>query len=225
MYISFRIHAMHYRHHQSTQPKNIVWHVDDLPIDVLQSFTDSVAIDTETMGLNLHRDRLCLVQLSNGDGICHLVQIRQNKQPAPHLCALLKDLRIEKIFHYARFDIASMYAGLGVLCQGPIYCTKIASKMVRTYTQYHGLASLCRELLGTEISKGEQCSDWGRDELTQSQKSYAAKDVLYLHQLKAVFNKRLKREGRYGLFHDICQFLPTRAMADLSGFPEDIFAH
>lgn len=216
---------MHYRHHESTQPKNIAWHVDDLPIDVFQSLTDSVAIDTETMGLNLHRDRLCLVQLSNGNGICHLVQIRQNKQPAPHLCALLTDLRIEKIFHYARFDIASMYAGLGVLCQGPIYCTKIASKMVRTYTQYHGLASLCRELLGTEISKGEQCSDWGRDELTQSQKSYAAKDVLYLHQLKAVLNKRLQREGRYGLFHDICQFLPTRAMADLSGFPEDIFAH
>jgi len=216
---------MAHRHHHSVQPKNVYFYVDDLPDNVMSSLVGSVAIDTETMGLNLHRDRLCLVQISKGDGICHLVQIRQKGQPASRLCALLKDVQIEKIFHYARFDIAALYAGLGVLCQGPIYCTKIASKIARTYTQYHGLASLCREVLGAEISKREQCSDWGQDELTHSQKHYAATDVLYLHQLKSVLKKRLEREGRYDLFRSICQFLPTRAMADLKGFPEDIFAH
>jgi ribonuclease D len=199
--------------------------MDDLPHDIASSFKGAVAIDTETMGLNVHRDRLCLVQISNGDNVCHLVKIRPDGQPARHLIQVIEDETIEKIFHFARFDIAALYSGLGALCKGPIYCTKIASKMARTYTQYHGLASLCRDVLQTELSKGEQCSDWGQDELTPAQKQYAAKDVLYLHRLKSCLTKRLEREGRYALFYKICQFLPTRALADVQGFPEDIFAH
>jgi len=196
---------------------------DDLPEDV--TFKKSVAIDTETMGLRHKRDRLCLVQLSEGDGVCHLVQISHPIRPAPHLVRLLLDRSIEKIFHYARFDLASLYLGLGALCEGPLYCTKIASRLARTYTDYHGLKTLCRELLGTDISKAEQSSDWGAETLTDSQKSYAASDVLYLHGLKARLDAMLVREGRHELFQSICRFLPTRVILDISEFSEDIFSH
>ena len=196
---------------------------DDLPEDT--RFKKSVAIDTETMGLLHKRDRLCLVQLSEGDGVCHLVQMSHPIRPAPNLTRMLLDRSVEKIFHYARFDLASLYLWLGVLCEGPIYCTKIASRLTRTYTDHHGLKALCRELLGTDISKNEQSSDWGAEALTDGQKSYAASDVLYLHGLKGRLDVLLTREGRYELFQSICQFLPTRVILDISGFPEDIFAH
>lgn len=188
-------------------------------------FEEAVAIDTEAMGLHYHRDRLCLIQLSGGDGVCHLVQIASPAQPAPHLAHLLLDVNVEKIFHYARFDIASIYLGLGIFCEGPIYCTKLASRMARTYTDHHGLRSLCRELLSTDISKSEQSSDWGADALTESQKNYAATDVLYLHALKRRLNELLVREGRDALFRATCAFLPQRVKLDVAGFSEDIFAH
>jgi ribonuclease D len=196
---------------------------DDLPEDVV--FDRSVAIDTETMGLESGRDRLCLVQMCQGDGICHLVQISREPKPAPRLKKMLENPNIEKLFHFARFDLRSIYVGLRVLCQGPIYCTKIASRLVRTYTQYHGLGSLCRELLGADLSKAEQCSDWGAETLTDAQKQYAAMDVLYLHALKSQLEARLIREGRQELCRSICNFLPTRVIADVSGFPDDLFAH
>jgi ribonuclease D len=196
---------------------------DDLSEDVV--FKNSVAIDTETMGLRGGRDRLCLVQLSSGDGVCHLVRIAPSPAKAPRLERLLADKNIEKIFHYGRFDIASLYQGLGVWCDGPVYCTKIASKLGRTYTDHHGLRSLCRELLGVDISKAEQSSDWGADVLTDAQKSYAAGDVLYLHALRVRLDNILKREGRYALFSALCGFLVTRVKLDLAGYPEDIYAH
>jgi ribonuclease D len=196
---------------------------DDLPENVV--FERSVAIDTETMGLESGRDRLCLVQMCQGDGICHLVQIERTPRPAPRLKKMLLNPQVEKIFHFARFDIRSLYVGLDALCAGPIYCTKIASRLVRTYTQYHGLGSLCRELLGTDLSKAEQCSDWGADSLTEAQKQYAAMDVLYLHALKSQLDVRLRRENRQELFQAICHFLPTRVVADVAGFPDDLFAH
>ncbi len=205
------------------KPTDVRLYADDLPDNVV--FDRSVAIDTETMGLETERDRLCLVQMCQGDGICHLVQVARKPRPAPRLTAMLVNPNVEKIFHFARFDIRSLYVGLGALCAGPIYCTKIASRLVRTYTQYHGLASLCRELLGTDLSKSEQCSDWGVENLTDAQKQYAASDVLYLHALKSQLDVRLNRENRQDLFRAICRFLPTRVLADVEGFPDDLFTH
>ncbi|VAV96825.1 Ribonuclease D related protein [hydrothermal vent metagenome] len=198
-------------------------HRGDLPDNVI--FTGSVAIDTETMGLNPHRDRLCLVQLSSGDGTAHLVQIAQGQTRAPNLKAMLEDHNLIKIFHFARFDIAvlSEYLNAGVR---PVFCTKIASRLVRTYTDRHGLKDLCRELIGVDISKKQQSSDWGADELSQDQLEYAASDVLYLHKLVNRLNVMLERSGRMELAKSCFDFLPTRARLDLAGWPEqDIFSH
>lgn len=184
-----------------------------------------VAIDCETMGLNPHRDRLCLVQMSGGDGNAHLVQIDKGQSEAPNLCAMLENPEVLKLFHFGRFDIAAMYNTFGALA-APVYCTKIASKLVRTFTDRHGLKYLCQELIGTDISKQQQTSDWGAPELTEAQQSYAASDVLHLHQLREVLNGMLEREGRTELARSCFDFLPTRAKLDLAGWPEiDIFAH
>ena len=195
----------------------------DLP-DTLD-FGSIVAIDCETMGLNLYRDRLCLVQLSGGDGIAHMVQITEGQDSAPNLCKLLANEKILKVFHFGRFDIAVLLKTFGILT-GPVYCTKIASKLIRTYTDRHGLKNLLQELLDTDISKQQQSSDWGSETLTDAQLEYAASDVLYLHSLKKELDLRLKREGRLDLAKSCFDFLPTRAMLDLAGWPEtDIFAH
>lgn len=184
-----------------------------------------VAIDCETMGLNPHRDRLCLVQLSGGDGHAHLVQIAPEATEAPNLARLLADPAVLKLFHFGRFDIAVMYHRFGVLA-APVWCTKIASKLVRTYTDRHGLKYLLSELLNVDISKLQQSSDWGAVEITQAQKDYAASDVLYLHRLKTQLEGMLEREGRMELARACFDFLPTRARLDLAGWPEqDIFAH
>jgi ribonuclease D len=206
---------------------NIRLHQGDLP-DGLDLGT-SVAIDTETMGLNPHRDRLCLVQLSAGDGDCHLVRIpptpRGTLVAAPNLKRLLSDTRIIKLFHFARFDIASLRHALGVMAQ-PIYCTKTASRLVRTFTDRHGLKDLCKDLLGIELKKEQQTSDWGAPELTQEQLRYAATDVVHLHALKARLDEMLAREGRTSLAQACFDFLPARAELDLAGWAEvDIFAH
>lgn len=186
---------------------------------------DSVAIDCETMGLNPLRDRLCLVQLSSGDGDAHLVQIEKGQTSAPNLERLLADPKVLKLFHFGRFDIAAMYHAFGALT-APVYCTKIASKMVRTYTDRHGLKNLLDELLKVDISKLQQMSDWGAETLSKGQLAYAASDVLYLHQLKEKLDERLAREGRTDLAAAAFEFLPTRARLDLAGWPEiDIFAH
>ena len=185
----------------------------------------SVAIDCETMGLNPHRDRLCVVQLSGGDGNAHLVQISKGQTSAPNLEALVTNPDVLKLFHFGRFDIAEILNAFGALT-APVYCTKIASKLVRTYTDRHGLKNLLDELLGIDISKQQQMSDWGSPELTEAQQSYAASDVLYLHQLKEALDARLAREGRAELAQAAFEFLPTRAQLDLAGWPEiDIFAH
>lgn len=185
----------------------------------------SVAIDCETMGLNPHRDRLCLVQLSGGDGNAHLVQIEKGQTSAPNLERLLTDPDVLKLFHFGRFDIAAMYNAFGALT-APVYCTKIASKLVRTYTDRHGLKNLLDELLKVDISKLQQMSDWGAADLTDAQQDYAASDVLYLHKLKEQLDARLEREGRTDLAKAAFEFLPTRARLDLAGWPEiDIFAH
>lgn len=198
-------------------------HYRDLPDDL--AFGLSVAIDCETMGLNPHRDRLCLVQLSFGDGDAHMVQIEKGQEAAPNLERLLRDTSILKLFHFGRFDIAALYHAFGALAE-PVYCTKIASKLVRTYTDRHGLKNLLEELLGVDISKLQQMSDWGAPELTKAQLAYAASDVLYLHQLKAKLDDLLEREGRTDLAKAAFEFLPTRARLDLAGWPEiDIFAH
>ena len=195
----------------------------DLPNDL--DLGDMVAIDCETMGLNPHRDRLCLVQLSGGDGNAHLVQIEKGQKSAPNLERLLTDPSVLKLFHFGRFDIAAMYHAFGALT-APVYCTKIASKLVRTYTDRHGLKNLLDELLGVDISKLQQMSDWGAEELTEAQLAYAASDVLYLHALREKLNERLEREGRTDLAQAAFDFLPTRARLDLAGWPEiDIFAH
>ena len=184
-----------------------------------------VAIDCETMGLNPHRDRLCVVQLSGGDGNAHLVQIAIGQTEAPNLCKLLEDPDVLKLFHFGRFDIAAMLNAFGATT-APVYCTKIASKLVRTYTDRHGLKNLLQELLGVDISKLQQMSDWGAPELTNAQLDYAAYDVLYLHQLREKLNERLEREGRTELAQACFDFLPTRAKLDLAGWPDqDIFAH
>ncbi|MQX37486.1 ribonuclease D [Roseospira navarrensis] len=200
----------------------ILLHEHDLPADV--AFSGSVAVDTETMGLKLHRDRLCLVQLSAGDGTCHLVRVAP-EGPAPNLCALMADPSVVKIFHFARFDVAMLLARFGVLT-APIYCTKIASKLSRTNTDAHGLRALCKELLGVEISKQMQTSDWGAPTLSPEQQQYAASDVLYLHRLRDHMDALLAREGRTDLARACFDFLPQRARLDVAGWAdEDVFAH
>ncbi|KRS19379.1 ribonuclease D [Roseovarius indicus] len=199
------------------------FHRNDLPDGL--DLGPVVAIDCETMGLNPHRDRLCVVQLSGGDGEAHIVQIAQGQDSAPNLEALLENPDVLKLFHFGRFDIAAMYNAFGALA-APVYCTKIASKLIRTYTDRHGLKYLLQELLGIDISKQQQSSDWGAPELTDAQLDYAASDVLYLHQLREKLDERLAREGRTDLARACFGFLPTRAKLDLAGWPEiDIFAH
>ena len=195
----------------------------DLPDDL--DLGPVVAIDCETMGLNPHRDRLCVVQLSGGDGNAHLVQIAKGQTEAPNLVRLLTDPQVLKLFHYGRFDIAAMYNAFGALA-APVYCTKIASRLVRTYTDRHGLKALTQELLSVDISKQQQSSDWGAADLTDAQKDYAASDVLHLHRLRDALNAMLDREGRTEIAQSCFDFLPTRAILDLEGWPEtDIFAH
>ena len=196
---------------------------NDLPDDL--ALGSSVAIDCETMGLIPGRDRLCLVQLSHGDGNAHLVQIGKGQTSAPNLERLITDQNVLKLFHFGRFDIAALFNTFGALAT-PVYCTKIASKLVRTYTDRHGLKNLLDELLGVDISKLQQMSDWGAETLTEAQLNYAASDVLYLHALKEKLDERLQREGRTDLAQAAFSFLPTRARLDLAGWPEtDIFAH
>jgi ribonuclease D len=198
-------------------------HRGDLPD--LSRYTSSVAIDTETMGLNPHRDRLCVVQLSPGDGSADVVQIPMGHTDAPNLKKLLGDANVTKIFHFARFDLAALYNALGVMPQ-PVYCTKIASRLCRTYTDRHGLKDLVREVLGVDLSKQQQSSDWGSDTLTEAQLAYAASDVLHLHAVREKLNVMLAREGRTELAQACFEFLPSRARLDLSGWEEeDIFAH
>ncbi|SEK79555.1 ribonuclease D [Roseovarius nanhaiticus] len=184
-----------------------------------------VAIDCETMGLNPHRDRLCVIQMSGGDGNAHLVQVAKGQTEAPNLCAMLTNPDVLKLFHFGRFDIAAMQNAFGAVT-APVYCTKIASKLIRTYTDRHGLKYLLSELLNVDISKHQQSSDWGAPQLTEAQLDYAASDVLYLHRLRDALNKRLEREGRMELAQACFDFLPTRAALDLAGWPEqDIFSH
>jgi ribonuclease D len=198
-------------------------HEGDLPPTV--SLGGVVAVDTETMGLNPARDRLCVVQLSSGDGDAHLVRFARGAYDAPNLRRIMADPEVLKIFHYARFDLAVLQRFLGVAVW-PIYCTKIASRLARTYTDRHGLKDLVREVLGIELSKTEQSSDWGSPELSEAQLRYAATDVLHLHALKARLDRMLEREGRSGLAAACFAFVPTRAELDLAGWPDlDIFAH
>jgi ribonuclease D len=198
-------------------------HKGDLPDDV--DFGSIVAVDTETQGLKPQRDRLCLAQLSAGDGDCHLVQFSDGGYEAPNLRALFADASVTKLFHFARFDVAVIRRYLDVVCV-PVYCTKIVSKLTRTYTDRHGLKDLCRELLGLDLSKQQQTSDWSAAELSKEQLAYAASDVLHLHAIKAVLDARLEREGRSHLADACFAFLPTRAELDLAGWDdEDIFAH
>jgi len=202
---------------------SIVLHKNDLPAGL--SFGPSAAVDTETLGLNVNRDRLCLVQLSSGDGTAHLVQFDGRDYSAPNLKALLTDKAVLKIFHFARFDIAVLEKYLGVVTT-PIYCTKIVSKLVRTYTDRHGLKDLVAELAGVELSKQQQSSDWAAGELSQQQLAYAASDVLHLHAVKAKLDAMLARDGRQAYAEAAFGFLPTRAKLDLAGFGEDdIFSH
>jgi ribonuclease D len=198
-------------------------HRGDLPD--LKSYTGAVAIDTETMGLDLRRDRLCVVQLSPGDGSADVVQIPPGAGDAPNIKALLGDPNRLKIFHFARFDIGSLLNAFGVMPQ-PVYCTKIASRLSRTYTDKHGLKDLAREVLGVDLSKQQQSSDWGAGELTDAQVAYAASDVLHLHALREKLDIMLAREGRTGLAEACFRFLPERVRLDLAGWAgEDIFAH
>jgi len=195
----------------------------DLPDDL--NLGPVVAVDSETMGLNPHRDRLCLVQLSSGDGNAHLVQIEKGQSEAPNLTALLSSEDVLKIFHFARFDLAALYRYLDVVV-APVYCTKVASKLVRTFTDRHGLKDLCKELLGVDISKQQQSSDWGSADLSNDQLNYAASDVLHLHRLKEELDRRLEREGRADLARAIYDFMPYRAQLDLLGWEDpDIFQH
>ena len=198
-------------------------HRGDLPD--LSRYQSSVAIDTETLGLNPHRDRLCVVQLSPGDGTADVVQIAPGQTTAPNLVRLLTDPSVVKIFHFARFDVAVLAKTFGVTV-APVYCTKIASRLTRTYTDRHGLKDLVKELLDVDLSKQQQSSDWAAETLTDAQLSYAASDVLHLHALKNRLDDRLAREGRIGLAASCFRFLPTRAALDLAGWAEeDIFAH
>jgi len=195
----------------------------DLPDDL--DLGPVVAIDCETMGLNPHRDRLCVVQMSGGDGNAHLVQVAKGQTAAPNLTKMLTDPNVLKLFHFGRFDIAALFKAFGAVT-APVYCTKIASKMVRTYTDRHGLKNLLEELLRVDISKQQQMSDWGAENLTEAQLDYAASDVLYLHRLREKLDVRLARENRTDLAQACFDFLPTRAKLDLEGWPEiDIFSH
>ncbi|WP_342628981.1 ribonuclease D [Nguyenibacter vanlangensis] len=206
----------------TTTSPSIQLHRGDLPDDV--SFHGTIAVDTEAMGLNPHRDRLCLVQISAGDGNAHLVQILPGT-PSPNLARLMADRTVTKLMHFARFDVAILQHALGVTV-APVICTKIASKLVRTFTDRHGLAHLCRELLGVDLSKQQQTSDWGAAVLTPEQQAYAASDVLHLHALWAKLEALLHREGRRALAQACYDFLPARARLDLLGYEEpDIFAH
>lgn len=201
----------------------IYFYEGDLPTDV--SFGACVAVDSETMGLNPHRDRLCVVQLSSGDGNAHLVRFKQGDYSAPNLKKLMTDPNVVKIFHFARFDVAVMKHYLGIDTT-PIYCTKIASKLVRTYTDRHGLKDLCAELAGVTLDKQQQSSDWGADDISDAQQHYAASDVLYLHTLKKKLDMMLAREGRTDMAEAAFAFLATRADMDLTGFEAvDIFSH
>jgi ribonuclease D len=202
----------------------VYFHEEDLPENVLAP--GPVAVDTETMGLLTPRDRLCLVQISDGGGDEHLVRFAAHSEyAAPNLKAVLADPARLKLYHFARFDIAAIRHYLGIVA-APVYCTKIASRLIRTYTDRHGLKELVRELLGQEISKQQQSSDWGAPELSDAQKDYAASDVRYLHQMKVLLDQRLAREGRTALAQACFDFLPARAELDLAGWPEvDIFAH
>src|SRR6056297_367605 len=208
---------------RKARPMTNFHHQKDLPDGL--NLGQVVAIDCETMGLNPHRDRLCVVQLSGGDGDAHIVQVVQGQTRAPNLERLLADNEILKLFHFGRFDIAALLNALGVRAE-PVYCTKIASKLIRTYTDRHGLKNLLEELLEIDISKQQQMSDWGAEVLTEAQLAYAASDVLYLHRLREVLDARLAREGRTALAAECFRFLPARAELDLAGWPEsDIFAH
>jgi ribonuclease D len=201
----------------------ITLHRHDIPADL--DFGQSVAIDTETQGLSYIRDKLCLVQLSAGDGSAHIVQMDRDAYDCPNLKTLLQNPEVEKIFHFARFDTAMILKWLGVEMQ-TIFCTKIASGLVRTYTDRHGLKDICRELLSVDLSKQQQSSDWSADELTQAQLEYAASDVLYLHRLRMILMARLLREERLDIARACFDFLPTRAKLDLGGYEEmDIFSH
>lgn len=201
----------------------ITLHRGDLPDGLVLG--PVVAVDTEAMGLNPFRDRLCVVQLSAGDGHAHLVQLDRESFDCPNLVALMEDESILKIFHYARFDVTMMLQWLGAVCK-PVWCTKIASRLARTYTDKHGLKDLSREVLGVDISKAQQSSDWGADTLTPEQLAYAASDVMHLHALRAALETMLDREGRLGLALACFDFLPVRAALDLEGWAsEDIFAH
>ena len=202
---------------------SITLHHNDLPDDL--TLGNEIAIDCETMGLNPHRDRLCVVQLSDGDGTAHVIQIAKGQTEAPNLTRMLTDPNTLKLFHFGRFDIAALFHAFGALT-APVYCTKIASRLVRTYTDRHGLKNLTQELLGIDISKQQQMSDWGADTLSDAQLEYAASDVLHLHQLREALDARLAREGRTEMAQACFDFLPMRAKLDLAGWPEiDIFAH
>ena len=202
----------------------IRFHKNDLP-DLSHYDVDAVAIDTETLGLNPHRDRLCVVQISPGDGSADVIQIGQGQRKAPNLAAILRNRKITKLFHYGRFDIAVLYHAFGIMAE-PVFCTKIASRLTRTYTDRHGLKDLCSELIGVSLSKVQQSSDWAAETLSPEQLEYAASDVLYLHRLREVLAGRLARDGRSKEAEACFRFLPTRAKLDLMGWPEeDIFAH
>ena len=206
-----------------SKAKSIEVYQGDLPAGM--DFGDSVAVDTEAQGLNPNRDRLCVVQVSAGGGVCHLVQFPDADFAAPNLKALFTDDAVTKIFHYARFDVAIIKKYMGVVC-GPVYCTKIASKLSRTYTGNHGLKDVCKELVNIDLSKEQQSSDWAVETLSPSQIEYAAADVLYLHQIRDELDKILQREGRSDLARACFEFLSTRADLDLGGWSdEDIFAH
>ncbi len=202
---------------------SITYHRGDLPSGL--GFGDSVAIDTETMGLNLQRDRLCVVQLSAGDGNAHVVHFPDRDYSAPHLRTLLADSRVQKLFHFARFDLAMIQRHFGIVC-APVYCTKVASRLVRTNTERHSLKDLCAELLGVELSKQQQTSDWGAPQLNPQQLEYAASDVLHLHALRRRLDDLLEREQRRALAEACFSFLPVRAALDLAGWADqDVFAH
>ncbi|BAU91260.1 3'-5' exonuclease [Methylorubrum populi] len=201
----------------------ILLHHGDLPPDFVPG--TAIAIDTETLGLNPHRDRLCVVQVSRGDGSADVVQIRPGDPAPERLAAILADPQVIKIFHFARFDLAVLFKAFGVM-PAPVYCTKVASKLARTYTDRHGLKDVVRELVGVDLSKQQQSSDWGADALSQAQIDYAASDVLYLHAARERLDAMLAREGRAEMARACFDFLPTRAQLDLAGWPEvDIFAH
>ena len=202
---------------------NIFFHKDDLAEGV--KFQNSVAVDSETLGLRPERDPLCLVQLSSGDGTAHLVQLNRENYNAPNLKKILSDKKCQKIFHFARFDVAVLKKYLNIDCE-PIYCTKIVSKLVRTYTDKHGLKDLCKELINVDLSKQQQSSNWGAKELTEDQKLYAASDVLYLHQLKDILDQELLKLDRKDIADQCFSFIKTRVDLDLKGWPDiDIFSH